>query len=190
MPARRSAIDWSFISSEEGGQQLYAYVPMPDTSQSGVTIATGIDIGQRTEAEIGRLNISEHLKRRLKPYCGLRRKQAVHALERAPLTVTPPEAAQLDHAVKAMAIDELQKTYDGAVAAGCVGFDELSAPAQTVIASVAFQYGTNLYERTPRFWQAVTAQDWPRAIAELRDFKDRFPARRQREADLLETLLT
>ncbi len=185
---RRLAIDWSFISSEEGGQQLDAYVPLPDTSQSGVTIGTGFDIGQRTEAEIDQLDVPERLKQKLKPYCGLRRDLAVQALAQAPLTIAPREAAQLDRAVKAAATDELRIAYDGAIAAGCVSFDELSAPAQTAIASVAFQYGSNLQERTPRFWQAVTIQDWRAAIAELRDFKDRFPSRRGREADLLETL--
>ena len=190
MSARQPAIDWTFISSEEGGQQLHGYVPMPDTSQSGVTVGTGVDIGQRTEAEIDQLDLPARLKRKLKPFCELRRDQAVRALAQAPLTITPREAAQLDRAVKAAAIAELQTAYDGAIAADCAGFDELSAPAQTAIASVAFQYGTNLYERTPRFWRAVTAQDWRAAIAELRDFRDRFPSRRQREADLLETMFT
>ncbi len=188
MSARGSAIDWSFIGSEEGGQQLHGYVPMPDTSQSGVTVATGVDIGQRTEMEIDQLGLPDRLRQKLRPYCGLRRELAVQALARVPLTVTPQEAMQLDRAVKATATDELRTAYDRAIGTGCVSFDELSGPAQTAIASVAFQYGTNLHERTPRFWRAVTAQDWRGAIAELRDFKDRFPSRRQREADLLETL--
>ena len=65
------AIDWDFISSLEGGQHLAGYVPAADVSESGVTIATGIDLGQRTEGSIDALAIPDQLKTKLKPYAGL-----------------------------------------------------------------------------------------------------------------------
>ncbi len=43
------AIDWDFISSLEGDQRLAGYVPAADVSESGVTIATGVDLGQRND---------------------------------------------------------------------------------------------------------------------------------------------
>ena len=183
------AIDWTFICAEEGGQQLVGYVPLPDSSQSGVTIATGVDIGQRTKAEIEALPISGHLKEKLKPYCEVRRRDAVVALKRTPLAVTVEEANELDGAVQAHAAATLCAVYDNQTAQGCGPFHTLPADAQTVIASVAFHYGTNLHERTPRFWAAVTAQDWAAAVAELRNFGDKFPARRNREADRLASLV-
>ena len=67
-------------------------------------------------------------------------------------------------------------------------FFDLPAQAQTVIASVAFQYG-NLQHRTPTFWHAVTAQDWRAAVQCLMDFKDAYRTRRMHEADLLVELV-
>ena len=183
------AIDWTFICAEEGGQQLIGYVPLPDSSQSGVTIATGVDIGQRTAAEIDALPISRTLKEKLKPYCEIKRRDAVAALERAPLAVTVEEANELDDAIQASAETTLCATYDNQTTQKCSGFQTLPADAQTVIASVAFHYGVNLMDRTPRFWAAVTARDWAAAVAELRNFEDRFPARRNREADRLANLV-
>ncbi len=181
------AIDWDFICAEEGGQQLTGYVPMPEASQSGVTIATGVDVGQRTAEQIDALSIAPSLKERLKPYCELRRNDAVAALEGMPLKITTNEAAELDNAIRGEAETAIRNAYD--LSTIDTRFDSLPAPAQTVIASVAFQYGVHLNRRTPRFWAAVTAQDWPAAVAELRDFGDRFATRRNREADLLAELL-
>src|ERR1035438_2302802 len=37
-------VDTYFISTNEGGQTLEAYVPAADSSESGITIATGVDL--------------------------------------------------------------------------------------------------------------------------------------------------
>jgi hypothetical protein len=39
-------------------------------------------------------------------------------------------------------------------------FFSLPAEAQTVIASVSFQYGVNLNTAAPKFWKAASSQDW------------------------------
>ena len=65
-----------------------------------------------------------------------------------------------------------------------VDFAQLPAPMQTVIASVAFQYG-DLASRTPKFWAQVVARDWSSALANLRNFGDSYGTRRRKEADLL-----
>ncbi|BCE03374.1 hypothetical protein TYM08_P3437 [Marinicellulosiphila megalodicopiae] len=44
-------IDFNFIKQLEGFE-LKGYVPNPDTSKSGVSIASGFDIGQRDQKEI------------------------------------------------------------------------------------------------------------------------------------------
>lgn len=185
-------IDWSFISQLEGGRRLAGYVPAAAFSQSGVTVATGCDLGQRSRAEIDALDIPEALKAKLRPYAGLKTVQAEATLRERPLTLTETEAEALDESVKKPIVDALASRYDAAVAnvPGRLPFAELPEPAQTAIASVAFQYGPNLPARTPRFWQAVTGQDWVRAVHELRNFGDAYPTRRRREADLLETVAT
>ena len=45
-------IDWHFIGELEGQSVLTGYVPDPEISASGVTIATGVDLGQLTPAEL------------------------------------------------------------------------------------------------------------------------------------------
>lgn len=64
-------------------------------------------------------------------------------------------------------------------------FHELTDKQQTVIASVSFQYG-HLPSRTPNFWRQVTNDDWGAAIKNLRNFGDRYPTRRNTEANYLE----
>ncbi|MCZ6804491.1 MAG: pesticin C-terminus-like muramidase [Proteobacteria bacterium] len=67
-------------------------------------------------------------------------------------------------------------------------FEQVGCIRQTVVASVAFQYG-DLESRTPNYWQQVTTGDWPAALYNLRNFGDRYPTRRNKEADLLESWL-
>jgi hypothetical protein len=50
-------IDFAFLSGLEGGCKTTGYVPASSVSQSGVTIATGFDLGQRTEADLTRLGV-------------------------------------------------------------------------------------------------------------------------------------
>ncbi len=38
-------IDYKFLSDREGGRKLLGYVPHGGGSKSGVTIATGFDLG-------------------------------------------------------------------------------------------------------------------------------------------------
>ena len=64
-------------------------------------------------------------------------------------------------------------------------FDILTKAQQTVLASVAFQYGSNLKSKTKNFWKQVTSGDWDSAIKNLENFGDKYSSRRNREADLL-----
>jgi len=185
-------VDWDFISQQEGGQRLDGYVPInPDGSvvnSSGVTVATGVDLGQRSEAEIRALDIPDTLKDKLAPYANRTRDDAATFLDSNPLALTTEEADQLDRAVKADALDDIASNYNEATANN-PRFDELPSEAQTVVASVGFQYGADLESATPNFWDAVTTQDWESAIRELRNFGDDFPSRRNREADVLEPIV-
>lgn len=48
-------IDWKFIAAREGAEVLIGYVPMKNGKVfgiSGVTIATGVDLGQRNESDL------------------------------------------------------------------------------------------------------------------------------------------
>ena len=72
-------INWNFIAEMEGRRQLSGYVPAATDSQSGVTIATGVDLGHRTLAEIQQWPISDRLKQTIEPYVSLLGSAAVTA---------------------------------------------------------------------------------------------------------------
>jgi hypothetical protein len=200
LPAEESAapgndIDWNFIGEQEGAAVQEGYVPAPEKSQSGVTVGTGVDLGARNSADLERLGLSESLRQKLEPYLGLKRQDAVDFLAENPLSLTPEEVEELDHAVKEQALDSLLTSYNAEVAArnaqdggNRASFEELPAQMQTVIASVHFQYGS-LSARTPNFFDQVVDQRWNDALGNLRDFGDDYSSRRGREADLLESAM-
>jgi hypothetical protein len=59
-------IDWLFIASLEGADVLTGYLPNPEGSRSGVTIATAIDFGHIMRSEPA--NLPDELQQRLAPY--------------------------------------------------------------------------------------------------------------------------
>ena len=185
-------IDWTFIARLEGAGIKKGYVPNPDTSMSGVTIATGFDLGQRTRGEIAAMNIAPDLQAKLMPYVGLRGRDAAGVLASSPLVLTDDEVTAIDGVVRSQFAAKLAVVYDGAIGgdAGIEKFEDLPTAVQTVIASVAYQYGLNLKVRTPRFWATLIEQDWSAAVAELRNFGDAYGTRRIAEANLLATVAT
>ena len=181
------SIDYGFLSDLEGGSQTTGYVPASGVSKSGVTIATGFDLGQRSESDLKALGIYSGLIEKLKPYLGIKSEEAKKLLQKSPLTISSAEAESIDKAVKSSHVATVKLKYDSA-ASNKKSFLDLPAEAQTVIASVSFQYGANLDAATPKFWKAVTAQDWAEATKLLKDFGDVYPTRRKKEAALLEKI--
>ena len=173
-------IDFSFIAKLEGNE-CKGYVPDPENSQSGVTIASGFDIGQRSFDEISNA-FEVSLAEKLLPYIGKKKQEALDFLEQNPLEVTEQEAELINEYSHSNATERLKQLWQNSDAQ--TGFDDLPDECQTVVASVAFQYG-NLATRTPNFWKQVTAEDWDGAEANLRNFGDKYATRRHQEADLL-----
>lgn len=182
-------IDYGFLSAREGALVLDGYVPAPTVSRSGVTIATGVDLGQRSKAGLRALGLPLSLVDKLTPYLGVTRTDAVRVLEKQPLRISLLEARMIDQAVKQDHVARLVASYNTSPHnTRKIDFFSLPAEAQTVIASVSFQYGT-LATEAPRFWKSASAQDWPAAVRELRNFGDLYPTRRKLEADLLGALI-
>lgn len=178
-------IDYSFLSAREGGTRLDGYVPAPADSKSGVTIATGFDLGQRNRADLGALGLPLSLVDKLAPYVGITRFDAKRLLEKTPLRISLLEARLIDNVVKHDHLVKLVARYAASSHnTRKVDFFSLPAEAQTVIASLSFQYGT-LSVKAPRIWKMVSSQDWSAAVRELRNFEDLYPTRRHLEADLL-----
>lgn len=174
-------IDFDFIQQLEGNR-CDGYVPDPENSNSGVTIGCGFDLGARDENEL-RQAFSDELAAKLIPYSKLKKQQAVEVLEQFPLKVNDQEVLEINRFAKQQAVQKLISQWDQDEATDIL-FEELSDLCQTVIASVAFQYG-DLKRRTPRFWQQIVSGNWQDALQNLRDFGDRYHTRRNKEADLL-----
>lgn len=174
-------IDFTFIAELEGSTKK-GIVPDAERSNSGVTIGCGFDIGQRSAKEIENAFDSE-LAKKLLPYIGLKKESACKKLDDEPLNISSKQELMINQFCHADAELRIQHLWNRTVEEK--KFEDLHAICQTVIASVAFQYG-NLSKATPNFWQQVTSNNWNSALKNLRNFGDNYKTRRNKEADLLE----
>lgn len=180
-------IDYSFIDQLEGLEPVGS-VPRAENKtaldKSGVTVR-GVDLGQMGMSELDRMGLSEALTEKLRPYIGHKMQAAIDLLDRNPLILAPEDAESLVQAKRGPLERALKRHYNAATG-NAHTFDDLPDKWQTVIASMATQYGPErLNKRTPNFWNQVVARDWDAAIDNLRNFQDTTPTRRNREADYL-----
>jgi hypothetical protein len=173
-------IDFAFIGSLEG-RSLSGYVPAAELGNSGVTIATGCDLGHLTARALAQFPGPF----RFNPYVHLFGEAAAEFLRAHPLTVSVADADAIDRVMFADDVEFLSALY---ARESQTGFGALPDRAQTVVASVGFQYG-NPRRKCPRFWAAAVKRDWAGMVDVLRSFGDRYPTRRHREAGYLEPLL-
>jgi|GEM_PF-1417410 len=176
-------IDRGFIRKVEGSV-LKGYVPLAATTNSGVTIADGFDLGQMRPAEFSKLPISSALKAKLQPYIGLTRFQAVSFLRSHPLAINENELDQLNVVAANKILQPLVKVYEKSTGQS---FLNLPAQAQTVIFSYAYQHGPGFMHvgSGRQLWSLFVAQNWHGASASLRASR-MYTNRRQMEASLLD----
>ncbi len=178
--------DFRFIESLEGARVLKGYVPDSSASGSGVTAATGVDLGQLSAEDLKSLSIKDVTRTKLTPYLGLKGSKAVDFIKKKPLVLSAVEAGDLDRAIQVRHLERIRQVYNRTRdAKDSKSFDELEQEAQTVILSVSYQYGPNLERRAPNLWNHVKKNEWAKVESELRNFGDRYPTRRRKEADLL-----
>ncbi len=195
-------IRWSFIEELEGKNVLHGYVPLDKfglpIGESGVTIATGVDLGQ-----LDRLGLVDLLKdyenkfellHKLLPYVGLRKIRALQAIERKPVEITQDEAEALSEAMRNRTLEKLKKEW--AETGLHTQFDLLPWQVQTVLYSLAYNFGTNLSDALPNTWKAfkisAASHDWTDAVVYMTNFPSKnkeLEARRRKEAELLAELL-
>ncbi len=168
-------IDWDLISEFEGKGINTGYVP---SENSGVTIGTGVDLKEKNEEYFKKINVSESIIDKVKPFFTLKGAEASEVAGN--LQLDDNEVLELDTAVKANYATDIKDKYEEATGKS---FTDLNSEQQTVIVSVGFQYGS--FERTPSFWKAVVNDDWDAVETELRNFGDNYTTRRLKEADLL-----
>lgn len=186
-------IDSSALMRFEGGQALDGYVPQAGgkvLGRSGVTIATGFDIGQMNEKQLSALGLPKELEDKLRPYTGLTKQESVDYLLNNPLSINRGEAMQIDLAVKTQ---HLRSTIDSWNASDpYVSFGELTQAQQTVIFSRTFHQGMGMPRTAVAqdFYKAALKGHWTDAESALRSYnvsQKWYQNRVEAEANLLRT---
>jgi hypothetical protein len=185
-------IDFSALSRFEGGQQLNGYVPQKKNGEvlgnSGVTIATGFDIGQMNDNQLAKLGLPQGLTNKLSSYTELTKGDAVDALKDEPLSVTRGEAMKIDFAVKSLHLRSAIQSWNNSDSD--VTFTDLTQAQQTVIFSRTFHQGIGMPNtlEAQNFYSAATQGNWQAAETALRNYPvsaNWYKNRVGLEADLL-----
>lgn len=176
-----SNVDWNFIKTNEGFETT-GYVPMNKDGtakgHSGVTIASGFDLGSRTVESLR--GLPENIITKLKPFLGLQKEAAIE--KAADLSLTSDEADVIDQWAKKSTMKSLRAAW---LAATGESFDTLPQHKATPIADLVFNHGLEA-TKGYNFWKQVTTDDWKSAEANLRNFGEKDPdlqPRRTRGAD-------
>lgn len=210
-------VDKAFLEESEGKLETDGYVPKYDEDvkdkngnilhkkgdvigQSGVTISTGVDLGQQSAAgtkavldayikdkgKSDKVDVAALMKK-LDPYFGLKKQKAVDALAKTPLTVTKAEARLLADAFGYDVQKKVAAQFDKKNTQGMV-FKKLPTEAQTVIVDFAYQYGLSDSLGTIRqtFWKYVYDGEWKKLADWLLSKPDPYKTRRYREGDAVQ----
>ena len=154
---------------------------------SGVTIATGVDLGQTDAITLREYGVDVELIDELSPYIGLKKDDAIRKLSQMPLRINPGDAEHLDHCVHNGYLRRyVRPAYNKA---SSVSFDDLPLQAQAVVFSCCYQKGCGGVRRDwPKLWSYLTSQDWAAASRELKNGFKQYKLRRSVEGKLLEAL--
>ncbi len=155
---------------------------------SGVTIATGVDLGQTDIPSLKGYGVPVALIEKLQPYIGLKKSAAIQKLSVLPLSISTKEAQLLDTCVHNGYLERyVRPAYERA---SRFPFDSLPKQAQAVVFSVCFQKGCGGVRKDwPKTWAFLTTRDWASAAHELQHGFVQYKLRRQIEGRLLEELL-
>ena len=180
------AIDWEFIREKEGFETAL-YVPEnkdgTPKGQSGVTVGSGIDLGQWTEARFKKMGVPAKTLTKLSAYFGKKKEKAQEYLAANPLELDNDEAEELTSIVKGEVLKGVKSWYNKNNTSGN-DWSDLTDEQQTVTTSVLFQYKPG-HPDLVNFNRQLKENDWPGILDNLRDFRDDYGPRRISEAQYL-----
>jgi len=181
----------------EKARDLDGYVPKienPTTGRietdpsSGITVATGFDLGQHNEAELKAMGLKPDIVKKLRPFLGLKGASAVAEHQKnIGFQLTPSEALEIDKAVWGSKMKKLEGVFNKHSSKGRK-FTDIPPAAQAAIGSLHYNIGFNP-NRVKRYWKHVFDEDWPSTISELKNFQSNPPEldrRRKAEGEYLE----
>lgn len=181
-------IDWDFIRQFEGGRKLYGYVPVNNEGEpigkSGVTVATGVDLGQYSPEEfLHNLKISPSLVRKLHPYFGVTGVSALQLLKDKPLHLTGEEADLITEHVRFSILKTVARVWGEH---SQVPFRQLPPRVRTVLFSLAYNFGPHLDVALPNLLKTAVAcageKNWTRFHSFLDNFPSKNPELKRRRA--------
>ncbi|EHL30396.1 hypothetical protein LDG_7581 [Legionella drancourtii LLAP12] len=187
-------IIFSELSMNEGGQITHGYLPENGgkvLGRSGITFATGFDVGQRNEREIKNFNFPKALEEKLLPFAEKIRDDAKKLLPLALKThLTAEEANRVDLAVKGEHLGYTIKSWNARRLKNTPLFNDLTSAQQTVLLSRTFHQGRGMPDDpvSKNFYSSALKNNWIEAEKHLRNYKvkERFYVNRVHdEADLL-----
>jgi hypothetical protein len=200
-------VNFDKLADYEGGQALLGYIPGHTAGNkndgdkvagiSGVTIATGFDIGQWSVLDLSKkLDLPQALQDKYKRFCDKHQITAVNELEREGLQVTKPEADETDMKVQRFHLIAAVGSWDTS-AKPYKAFRDLTMAQQTVILSRTYHQGTGMPKKhiSKAFYSAAQSGDWDAAIKALRNYGGGkipkwYQTRVNQEADYLAQDLT
>ena len=173
---RAIGINHEQVSQWEGGGYSYANVPWSPHhtgNHSGVTVASGLDLGCRNRQDLENLGLPRELVEKLSPYLHHRQEAAVAFLRAHPLVLTEAETDAIHQAVmydmSKKAIDQWNRLvqrhrnrYPDAPY-----FHDLNSDQQTLLFSRFYHTGS--FNRHPAFFEAVLGNDWNTALRILEE---------------------
>ena len=167
-------VDFQWIQRHENGTSrrpaVASYIPSENgrvIGRSGVTIASGFDLGQHDSAYMESLEVDESIKAKLvnSGFLGLRGEAAWKAHEElGPIRLEASQAEAIDSAVRRRELDALVRAFDRESKIG--SFVQLDPGAQTVLFDMWWNYGGKMTRY--QFWQQFTTGDWEKAAENLR----------------------
>jgi hypothetical protein len=173
-------------------------VPYPSTGDpsgftamgvSGVTVATGVDLGQTDADTLLKNGLDGSIVASLRPYLGLRSGAALKKLHDLPLQLFREPTDALDTAILSIHARNIPARYNRDKPQ--IPFEGLPWQAQAAIFSLLFQRGTGVAGKAPVLWTAFLRGAWHDAGVLLRDpsmwtgDQAQYRLRRKMEGELL-----
>lgn len=181
----------SFLHQVEGKAITKGYVPKKNgqvIANSGVTIGTGVDLGQQTADGLSAMGVPSSIIGFLVPYLGLRREAAVNKLSALPLVLSSDAVAILDSAVFKYYINKTALLFNKQ--AGQSLFAGRPKQVQAVAVSLCYQFGSPGH--FPKTWSHLTSGNYTAAASELESpaaWGNKYMGRRKCEAARLKEFL-
>ncbi len=151
---------------------------------SGVTIATGCDLGQTNIATLQEYAVAPHIIQQLSPYIGRKRDDAINALHITPLAISQSDAQALDDAIHNGYLNKyVIPNFDRK---SRLRFADQAEAVQTIYFSIIFQRGcTGADNAHPNIMAAFHRSAFENAARMLMAWTGDYAARRNAEGKYL-----